>query len=1434
MSLQTRLVGTISNSDGSNPVSFTIPITQKIRYNLSAPLNGYKLTANVQQNSGGVWSNCTSISGTGVANLGYNHELSQFVPEVGTTARYVNFDYCKDPMDKPTFLVAGANYDENIFLYASTGVGATKTWQVSPNATTWYNISPVPRTGAPYGFYFAVDRPMLRGVLGSTFYGKPLYFRCTVTSVCSAVTSDPSVSVQLYALKPDISITGAQDVACKGESTGIATLTIAHLDVDRFVVTCYNLDNAAYDFQVPVANRGANQITGLRAGNWQFKVENNNSVNPSNYGAAPATIGHVVGEPSAILSATLTPKKYGAYDLRCVGSGDGELTASAAGGNGGYSYTWAHDASLTGATISGLGATTYTVTVHDQKGCAAQKGLLLTEPTAVTASAVSTGGKNGYGVSCWDKSDGAAQVAAAGGAGGYTYLWSTNGTGDKISGLGVNTYGVTATDANGCPATTSVTLGAPPKIDFAIHQLTTLVCAGDHTASLEATPVTTTIIGRAYYNWASGEQTAAINNVPAGTYSLTVSDDQGCSTQKSVTIADPKGSTVSLAAQANYNGAFIRCNNEANGTIDATVRDENGVVTTVQNYAWTNNDANVGEGATLAQLRNAEAGNYKVVITYNNRCTAEATYSLVAPAAIIPDITAQSNYNGQVIRCTDSEDGRIRAAAIGGTGALSYTWNTGVTGAQLINIGAGTYTVTTRDVNNCAGTASLVIDKPDPVIAEIASASDFSGYGVSCNGLTDGSITAAGDGGTGTYTYAWSNSRTTAAITGLGVGTYTVVISDNNGCQATAEHTINQPTALQLSPADKKNVSCFGGTDGAVTLTASGGVTPYEFSRDNISWGTASTLGGFPQGTFQVRARDKNNCPVILPQTFTQPPQLQIQFKDKASAFCANAVGTATAVVSGGVGNYQYAWYVDGQSTIIQTSSILSHVAAGIYRLDIHDGNNCPAEDTVVITSTDGAKMIYTAVDTECFDSSDGSVQMSITAGQGPFTIQWPDGQSALQGVSLRKGIYNVAITDAHACTVIEPVEVKGPEAIDVDVQSERLPTCYEACDGGITLVAVGGIGGYTYAWNNTTGATQNQLCAGNYAVTTKDANGCEFVKTIVLAQPEPIAVQTTTYTLATCKDGCDGSIVAGATGGNGGYQYQWAMGGDGDAKSNLCPGTYDIAVLDNKGCRGTGSVVLPNTPMLPVDLGGGIILCAGQDYALSVDETWKTIQWGSNTGFVSTDPTVTIQDPGSYWVEVINEKGCVAQDTFLLETSLDLLEAQFMITSEAVVGDTVVMIEISWPTPETIAWAFPPEMKALEDLGDVIFGQFEQTGTYEVSLTAQLGKCVDVMTKEIVILDRQPDEEDGRLGYEDFVQQFTVYPNPNDGNFDVSVQLMRESPIVLSVWNSATSILVGNVHADGSNQYLEHIDLRPLAPGAYVLRLDFETGKRYIRFVVR
>jgi hypothetical protein len=1271
------------------------------------------------------------------------------------------------------------------------------------------------------------------------FHGTLRYVRVNASG-CSGRLSAASNSFNILAPPPTSANLDWGAVSCYGRDDAVIKVNSVSGSATNYIYTLRMRDPATGIYNIIFQNDGVappgpvyeidkakvaadGVVSGIKKGDYRVEIANN--VDPSELGACSISYDNPITQPDDI---TITPHPT---HIKCNGESTGALSVTVTGGVPGYSYSWSNGAGNTTA-ISGVAAGKYTVNVTDSKGCPkALTDFELTQPTKLVAAIVVD-----KLPSCWESNDGQLSVSVTAGTGvsPYSYSWNSGHTTPVASSLARGSYTVTVKDNNNCLLPVSENLSAPPPIVVTLS-MTPPVCPGVPDGGKVRVDNVDNEFGAPTYLWNTGDITQEVVNVPSGNYSVVVSSVHGtqtCQGSASINVIDPNAWTASIVPVLQYNGAAISCPDAEDGRLNVILKNDLGQTVSGEFYIWSNGES----GTTQTFIDGLGEDSYNVSVRYNGVCQATNTYALLAPKPLVIDITPDVLHHGQVLTCHDDTDGVITATASFGTGlpsSFSYLWNTGSTNPSISNLGPGTYSIIVKDVNQCEGTSSFTIDNPEEVSASIPSFSDYSGFGITCNGKTDGFLTAAGTGGSGGYTFLWSNGQTSPTISNLAPDDYSVDVSDNNGCKATASRTITEPTVLTLQVDDREDVSCFNGSDGSITLLAQGGAPDYQYSKDNTNWQFPSVFDGLPIGSYNLYVRDANACKVNVAQVLTQPTQIQISFTGIEPAYCADPRGKATGVVTGGVGSYDYKWRNGGEPAVLSTTDLLSNVPAGIYELTVTDEHNCPMMNSVPITSTDGAGTTYTSVDARCIDSADGTAEIEITDGDGPFIIKWPDNNNTLARADLKKGTYNVLITDGHDCTVVQTVTVNAPEALQLNIQNESIPTCNSYCDGSITLSGIGGVGGYTYTWNGQPGAHQVDLCAGLYPVILKDANNCILSTTVKLDQPDPIEVVVAQETLATCTDGCDGALEVAASGGNGGYTYEWASGETTTAVTNICPGSYDITVTDMKGCTGTHAIELNNTPEPAFNLGGGVTLCVGQTYVLDAGPQWTSVNWGSSTGIASAGQTVSVSEDGFYWADVISNKGCVARDTFLVQTSRDLLHAEFFMASSASVGDTIVMVEVSWPLPDAVEWSFPAQMKKLLDSDGVVFGQYNTPGNYEVALTAHLAECVDIMRKMVTILDAVEDPDNGRLGYDSFVKEFILHPNPNDGRFDVTIEFEAESHMVISIWNAVDLKLVGKISDEGKSMYNEQVDLRPLPAGHYLMRLDHDKGKEYIRFVI-
>jgi hypothetical protein len=350
--------------------------------------------------------------------------------------------------------------------------------------------------------------------------------------------------------------------------------------------------------------------------------------------------------------------------------------------------------------------------------------------------------------------------------------------------------------------------------------------AGPYTWSWSNTTLSTT---------GSGSGTL-ITGLAPGAYSIEVTSGGGSTKTINVTISEnPLLNPLSLLS------TNVSCNGQATGSI--TVANVTGG-TAPYTFLWS-------DAATTQNRSSLVAGTYTVTAKDANNCSVFASATITQPAAIVMTPTVTN------ITCNGNPTGAISIATTGGTGSISYVWNDGATTQNRSNIGSGTYSVTATDASNCSVTLSgIVVSQPAAALSATATQTN-----VACYGNATGAITVTPSGGTSPYSYNWGGGITTQNRTNLSAGTYSVTITDANGCSTTLTKTITQPSALTLSTAITK-ASCPGVSDGAIALTISGGTTSYTvaWTGPNSYTATATNPTGLAAGTYAVTVTDANGC----------------------------------------------------------------------------------------------------------------------------------------------------------------------------------------------------------------------------------------------------------------------------------------------------------------------------------------------------------------------------------------------------------------------------------------------------------------------------------------------------------------------------------------------------------------------------------------------
>lgn len=878
-------------------------------------------------------------------------------------------------------------------------------------------------------------------------------------------------------------------------------------------------------------------------------------------------------------------------------------------------------------------ATTYTAKAT-YLPCSGGTPVVVTDNVAVSlAGSLQSSITSSQNISCFGATDGSATATVSGGTAPVNYGWSNGATTLSITGLSAGTYIFTATDAASCTRSDTVRITQPTQLAANVPNVTQTNCSGTGTGTLTAT-----VSGGTYgysYSWSSTpvQTDSILDNVAAGTYTVTVTDSKGCTATSSGTLTiQTGGNTLTLNAPVISDAT---CFGEANGQITASATGGGGTF----NYIWSG-------GATGATLSNLVAGSYSVTADDGAGCSVSATYIVAEPTLLVIGQPTIQN-----IGCGANNTGSITASASGGTAPYSYSWvqqsnSQAYSGQTISNLMADTYNLTVTDNNNCTATDSYSITQ----VAPLTFSSSFTN--VSCNGGSDGSATITVTTGTAPYQYNWNGTgnSSNATINGLAAGNVTVTVSDAN-CSATASINLTEPSAVTIQLINQDNVSCGNNSNGSLTVEASGGTPGPAGSGYTYLWNTSETtptITGLSANTYIVTATDGNGCTASESYTIIQPSS--VSFSATATdAVCFQAPnGSISTTTAGGTPPYQYVWS-DGQ-----TDPNISSLVAGQYTCTVQDANGCSASTTALVNDPTEMLVNTTAHAVKCPGDKNGSIDVTATGGTMPYNYSaTTDGANfvfATDGtiLDLAPGDYTVIVSDNNGCTKTALVTV--PDATpDNFITVTDSTSCFgsEYTDGASHILATS-VQNSPYQFGVDGGSLQYSgdfygLSSGNHVITAVNGNGCTTDVPVTVYQPLPVLASVNPDSLILPLGEGDKVLVTYQNASN--VTYNWSP------TSGLscmdCPNPfvtiyhredYMVTVSMQTGtatCYGTAKLHVEVLPQLPVyipntfspngDGNNDVFQVYGQGIEtvdLKIFNRWGELVYQSNNQFAGWDGT--------------------------------------------------------------------------------------------------------------------------------------------------------------------------------------------------------------------
>lgn len=1097
---------------------------------------------------------------------------------------------------------------------------------------------------------------------------------------------------------------------------------------------------------------GKAEVTGITGGTGSYTCEWRNNadehvadglvatnLSPGNYYATITDDAGCIAKSSPVnitqhdpLTVTLT-----GHDPDGYGRGNGSVTAEVKDGNGDNKYSWTGTDfegtkfTSTATSVSNLKAGTYSLTVTDKNLCTASASVTLTQPDPLIVNIIVT-----HPVSCHDGSDGKLKATASGGvklAGGtYTYTWKkinadntysivSTGTSDCLSVSGsAGDYLVEVEDAyhNELKSANTITLINPEPLTISTQSITDVKCYDDYTGEIHFT-VTGGTGSYTYLNDKGETISNDLTGLHAGKYTVKIKDTNGCELDHEFTVSQPSAALLVTLAKKELSAYHA-----SDAELVATVSGGTFAPDKPCSFDWT------GSGSKTETASGLASGAYKLKVTDNNGCMAEASTTFIDPLKVDIVVT-------DTIRCNGSL-GQLAARAVGGEPSLTgllykYTWykydvKTGVStllypgesnDSLAKNLPEGYYSVKIDDNHGrIVQTAPFHLTQPEMVQMSVESTN------VSCKGDNNGSIRVMASGGNGGYTYLWEDGSTQNERTNLPPGKYTVQVFDRKNCQpipVSRTITITEPDKLTLN-LQKKDVlvAC----DGKIEAIVAGGTRPYHFRWNNGEETVDSVKTLLCDGNYKVQVIDKNRC--IATASILLPPPLKVKISVQDSVNCSgDNNGSLVVHAQGGVPYkkgkpYRYSWKKQNTSGFYEEltaekDSVVTGLTAGWYALNVTDSIDVTlrADSVLYLPEPEPLTIRIQKTDILCHGASTGAISAVVTGGLKPYALKWSNESTSADLNSLKAGVYTLTATDRHGCTKQYSVTIEQPDSLMIGFTNIIAPTTSTACNGSLTASVSGGVRPYTYQWSvtNATTATADHLCYGAfYTVTITDLVGCsaQVTKTSKFAPP-PFVVSISVQDSIQCHGTAVGAIAAKVSGGipfttGRPYTYLWKKKNSAGeyhsiANSNdsiiaqLTSGWYAFSVQDAELNISTElvEIYLPEPDPIVLTINQKNITCNGlHNGKASVSVVGGVLPYTYKWSNGETSPSIDNLAPGEYWIEVTDKHGCMSRQSITV-TEPELLSVTFqakLISEHNVCDGSLKTMVRGGTAPFSYAWS--------------------------------------------------------------------------------------------------------------------------------------------------
>ena len=1288
--------------------------------------------------------------------------------------------------------------------------------------------------------------------------GGSYYVAVTDNNGCSEQSA--SVVLDLYT-GPAITGVIINDVSCFGESNGKITANAQKgtSDIDYFTLTNTS-DNTTIQNNTGI-------FENLTAGDYVLSVFDDKGCRSQN--AYPAA----VKQPDVL---RMEVDKI--VSVINKGTNDGKIQFRVIGGNTGSILVYLKDAEnvkidsvsiirgFTGELFAAAGV--YTLEAVDNKGCSFITESFRIEEPADNLRLIIREVKDAL---CKSQT-GRIVVEGQGGWGDYRYKRAIDGqytTLNRFENLYPGAYVITVTDKAGATASQSVTIYEPQdslKAETIDIQVPT--CADNGALFVElsgGTPPYKLFSENGNDTiFADMPKTVVFPNIASGGLLLHLTDANGCKFELETFVSD-----TALLQIGNFEVIPPGFPQAANGAIIAKTFGGTNPLT----YTW----RKIGHAASFPdnrQISNLSSGYYELKITDGAGCSVTGSVYLPDPndGIIIVAETGDetffnaadgyailySDLNLTNVRVINPENNYIDYSATTHNADFRLSndsiYLNHLTGGNRIAIGT-----------NASGQNAFAEFEIKPYVAFMFGKTTV--IPVSIPDGSDGSISIEIQGGVGEYLFVWTdeqgnilpsdNAGHNSRLTDLPAGKYTLTVTDKYGNTISTETEVPSPDqALQLIVSEQKDQSCNGMVNAYTILSAVGGWGDYRYAHyrqpaaGNLAYGNAEVYADLETGEHYFYVVDKYGKTAEVKTIVTEPDILRASVTGTDHVKCKDDVnGQITFNISGGNPPY---YFKRSDATVWEKGNIAFNLPAGEYTFEFTDSLRCTSPDTLTVIVTEPDSLLFQSIDvrhTTCSEDN-GQIQVSLKGGTRPYVYQWKDAENNVIGTDSiitdlkQSALYRLYVTDKNGCTqymeqVIQPS--KPPRIISVETTDVL---CYGDSSGTARIKAVEPgepDSPYSFTWSNgTSGDFTGNLPTGRHFVTVYDDNDCATDYYFNIAQPDSLYLLITDYLEPHCFGYSDGYIHTQTFGGAGDYTYLWSNNATTPDIDNITTGDYRVRVTDKNGCVFEQQFMLNEPPYQQIDLGEDLMMCPGNTHVID-GGNYVSYRWFTDTGDISDERYLSVTKEDRYYLEAKMPDGCSAWGDIGISIGNNALKADMLLASEAAVGDTLVIFEISNLPLDSLKWTY--DTTAFEritidsdfyNLPYVLLLRCLQTGIYNIGLAAYSGGCYAPVVKQIEIAEARDDDDDDWWGAKELlILSLEQYPNPTDGNFTVELELRKPDEARFVIFEVASGICVDQRSVQGNKYYKIDYRLNNLQTGVYVLIVTAGNERRQMKIII-